>query len=207
MQSDNKGQTPKRSADAKRASVPATPEIRKKRMRLIILACILLVAGGLYVWKNPIGQSNNPTQRSGDSYYDSAVFDLDATIGFDLEAILAHKLPTIVDFGADSCEPCKAMAPHLAELNQELRGKAVIKFVDVNKNPQAAQQVLLSAIPTQFFFHADGSPYVPADQAAAAASGFVLYSLRTTGEHVLTAHMGYLDKQTMFNILKEMGME
>lgn len=168
---------------------------KNKRWRIIIPILIALVIVGLYLLKNPIGAPAETTE-----------FDLDATINFDLEKILSYGLPVIVDFGSDSCVPCKVMAPILVELNNELRGKAIIKFVDVSKNSKAAAGMQLEVIPTQFFFYADGTAYVPTDEAAA-RYGFIMYQRRDTGEHVLTAHQGALDKENMLEILKEMGME
>ena len=44
-----------------------------------------------------------------------------------------------MDFGADGCMPCKMMEPTLHELNSELRGNAIIKFIDVWQYPEAAE--------------------------------------------------------------------
>lgn len=169
----------------------------KKWLRIVIIILIVGIAAGIYLIKNPLGQDQ----------YNSAEFDLDATDDFSLSAILGNNLPVIIDFGADSCIPCKEMAPILKDLNQELRGKAVVKFVDVWKNPAAGREVPLEVIPTQFFFNADGTPYIPADVEAAAAKGFILYTDRTSGAHVFTAHQGGLDKETILAVLKEMGMQ
>ncbi|HBP38260.1 MAG TPA: thioredoxin [Clostridiales bacterium] len=154
--------------------------------------------------KNPIGKT---AATSGSGLYQTAEFDLDATNSFDLDVILSHNLPVIIDFGADTCIPCKEMAPILLELNQELRGRAVVKFVDVWKDSAAGQVVPLEVIPTQFFFNADGSPYVPADMETAAANGFIMYTMKDTGEHVYTAHQGGMDKDTILAVLEEMGMK
>ncbi len=196
-------------AEADTANEPQEPKrkmIKTKIMRIVIPALVVLVAVGLYFLKNPPGGSSAATNSKGSEQYQTAEFDLDATKSFDLDAILSHNLPVIIDFGADSCIPCKEMAPILLELNQELRGKAVVKFVDVWKNSAAGQEVPLEVIPTQFFFNADGSPYVPADEKAAAANGFIMYTLKTTGQHVFTAHQGGLDKETLLAVLEEMGM-
>ncbi|KPK50933.1 MAG: thioredoxin, partial [Thiotrichales bacterium SG8_50] len=40
-------------------------------------------------------------------------------------------LPRLVDLGADKCIPCKMMAPILAELRQEYKGKFDVVFIDV----------------------------------------------------------------------------
>ena len=180
----------------------------KRTIRVIILGLILLVVLGLFLFKNSLTPAGQRGLAEGvDPVFAGSEFDLDATDNFDLDAILAYNLPVIVDFGADSCAPCKEMAPVLAELNQELRGKAIIKFVDVWKNPAAGQAIPLQVIPTQFFFNADGTPYVPADIDAAARQGFVLYERQDSGEHVYTAHQGGLDKESMLAILAELGMK
>lgn len=179
----------------------------KKLWRILIPILIVLVAAGLYLLKNPIGTPAETTIDPAKGEYASAEFDLDATNSFDLDKILSYGLPVIVDFGADSCVPCKEMAPVLLELNKDLRGQAIVKFVDVWKNNKAASGLPLELIPTQFFFNADGSPYKPADEEAAAKNGFIMYQMRDTGEHVYTVHQGGLDKETILAILKEMGME
>lgn len=176
-------------------------------LKILVPVLIVLVVVILYFIKNPIGVPAETTIDPAKGEYASVEFDLDATNDFDLEKTLSYGLPVIVDFGADSCEPCKLMAPLLVELNQELRGKAVIKFVDVWKNGKAAGDLPLQAIPTQFFFNKDGNPYVPADIDTAAKNGFIMYETRDTGEHVYTVHQGYLGKDEMLEVLKEMGME
>lgn len=181
---------------------------RLRVLRIIIIVLIVLAAIGLYLLKNPADTKAGPnTAITGSSLFQSPAFDLDATENFDLKAVLSYNLPVIIDFGADTCIPCKKMAPILIELNQELRGKAVVKFVDVWKNSAAGQQVPLEVIPTQFFFNADGTPYVPSDADAAAADGFIIYTGKDTGEHIYTAHQGGLDKETILMVLKEMGMK
>lgn len=187
---------------------PKKKKIDAKILRIVIPILIVLVAAGIYLVKNPIGATaeNNPA-TTGSDQYQTAAFDLDATKDFKLDTILSHNLPVIIDFGADTCIPCKEMAPVLLALNKELRGKAVVKFVDVWKNSAAGQEVPLEVIPTQFFFNADGTPYVPADEKAAAANGFIMYTMKDTGKHVYTAHQGGLDKETILTVLKEMGMK
>lgn len=178
-----------------------------KLWRILIPILIVFVAVGLYFLKNPIGTPAETTIDPAKGEYASAEFDLDATNSFALDKILAYGLPVIVDFGADSCDPCKEMAPVLLELNQELRGQAIVKFVDVWKNNAAAAGLPLEVIPTQFFFNADGTPYVPADEEAAARNGFIMYEMKDTGEHVYTVHQGGLDKEALLAVLKEMGMK
>ena len=77
-------------------------------------------------------------------------FELEAK-SIDLEKLRTYGLPIIIDFGADSCIPCKEMAPVLKKLNAEMRGSVIVKFVDVWKNGGAADGFPIQVIPTQLF--------------------------------------------------------
>jgi thioredoxin 1 len=65
-------------------------------------------------------------------------------------------LPLLLDLGSTTCIPCKELAPILDQLTVELRGKVDIKFIDVTKQPQAADTYAINVIPTQIFFDAQG---------------------------------------------------
>jgi len=122
----------------------------------------------------------------------------------DLDTWKSYGIPIIIDFGADSCIPCKEMAPVLAKMNEEWNGKVLVKFVDVWKNGDAAANLPLSVIPTQFIFGADGKPYVPSKSNGMA---FNQYQLKETGEHVYTTHQGGLTEEQIRAIMKELGVE
>jgi thioredoxin 1 len=63
---------------------------------------------------------------------------------------------TMVDLGANTCIPCKMMAPILVELEKDYRGKAAVVFIDVRENYDAAGRFGIRAIPTQIFFDKNG---------------------------------------------------
>jgi len=63
---------------------------------------------------------------------------------------------TMVDLGADSCIPCKMMAPIIEKLEKNYRGKAAIVFIDVWKDKEPAKRFGIRAIPTQIFFDKEG---------------------------------------------------
>lgn len=65
-------------------------------------------------------------------------------------------LPRLLDLGADKCIACKEMAPILEELREEYDGRAIIDFIDVWKDPTAAEPFGARVIPTQIFFSRDG---------------------------------------------------
>ncbi len=122
----------------------------------------------------------------------------------DLEKLKSYGLPILIDFGADACAPCKEMAPVLKKIHADLQGKAIVIFVDVWKNRNAASNFPVQVIPTQFFFDKDGNPYVPSNPEKMRMQ---MYSTRDTNEHIYTAHQGGMTEQQIMAVFKEMGVE
>lgn len=182
-----------------------TPPVAEQPWAKILLVAVIVVAiAGVFVLKNYTGEkqtglSANTSSKSANS---NAAYALDATENFILEDNLNFGLPTVIDFGATSCIPCKEMAPILAELNATLQGKAVVKFVDVWKNKAASSSVPIDLIPTQFFWNADGTPWVPSNPEA---GGFKLH-VDAANKHILTSHEGGLTKEQLLAALSEMGV-
>jgi thioredoxin 1 len=77
-----------------------------------------------------------PTTSSTDSQSEHPVadFSLFVTEPIDFDRLTSYGIPIMIDFGADSCVPCKEMSPVLKKLNAELQGKAIIRFIDVWKD-------------------------------------------------------------------------
>jgi thioredoxin 1 len=73
------------------------------------------------------------------------------SVDFDHEVLKADKL-VIADFWAEWCGPCKMIAPLLDEIARELPDKVKIVKVDVEAEPQLAQQFGIYNIPTLLFF-------------------------------------------------------
>ncbi len=87
---------------------------------------------------------------------------------------------TMVDLGAKSCIPCKMMEPILAELEKEYEGRAAIVFIDVGIHRDQADRFGIRAIPTQIFFDAKGRE--------------------------IMRHEGFMDKESIVAVLKELGV-
>jgi thioredoxin 1 len=67
------------------------------------------------------------------------------------KAILDQK-PVLVDFYADWCGPCRALAPELEKLKASMGDDVRILKVDVDKNPDVSAQFGVRSIPTMILF-------------------------------------------------------
>lgn len=76
----------------------------------------------------------------------------------DQEWKYAGSLPAIVDFYADWCGPCKAVAPVLEELSNEYEGKLVIYKIDTDKEAELSALFGIQSIPTLLFIPVEGAP-------------------------------------------------
>ncbi len=154
--------------------------------------------------KNLVSENNKGTD-SGNSTSIGEITPLKIS-EVDLDKIKSYKMPFVIDFGSDQCVPCRQMAPVLETLNEEWQGKAIVHFVDVWKYNTAADGFPLSVIPTQFFYNADGTPYVPSESIQNNME-FTMYSDKSTGKHSFTAHQGGITEAQMRQIFDEMGMK
>lgn len=73
----------------------------------------------------------------------------DATFG---DEVLASKEPVLVDFFADWCGPCRAIAPMLDELSRELQGRVKFVKLNVDENPSTAVKFGVRSMPTMILF-------------------------------------------------------
>jgi len=68
------------------------------------------------------------------------------------DEVLKSSEPVLVDFFAEWCGPCKAMAPALDEIASELQGKVKIVKVDVDQSPGVTGEYGIRAMPTLILF-------------------------------------------------------
>jgi thioredoxin 1 len=73
----------------------------------------------------------------------------DETFGVD---VLKAQAPVLVDFWAEWCGPCRAIAPSLEELGLEYAGKLEIVKVNIDENPETPTKFGVRGIPTLMIF-------------------------------------------------------
>ena len=70
---------------------------------------------------------------------------------FDHE-VLEADLPVLVDFYADHCGPCRALAPLLEDLANEVKGRAKIVKINVASEEALSRDFEITAVPTLIVF-------------------------------------------------------
>ena len=68
--------------------------------------------------------------------------------GARFNSILKKNPAILIDFWADWCGPCKAIAPRIEELSEKYAGRVFFGKVDIDKNPKTADSFGVRSIPT-----------------------------------------------------------
>jgi thioredoxin 1 len=98
----------------------------------------------------------------------------------DFKKVLTDGKPFLVDFGANSCLPCRQMRPILKEVEKDYSGKVHVLVIDVYKYQDLGREYKIQLLPTLVFFDSKGKEAF--------------------------RHVGVLDKEKIVAKLKEIGM-
>ena len=98
----------------------------------------------------------------------------------DFKKALASGKPFLVDFGANSCVPCRQMRPILKEVDKEYSQKTRALVIDIYKHQNLAREYKVQLIPTLVFFDSKGKE--------------------------VFRHVGVMEKEKIVAKLKEIGM-
>jgi thioredoxin 1 len=71
--------------------------------------------------------------------------------------LIQSNTPVLVDFYADWCGPCKAMAPVITDVARAVQGKGKVIKINIDKNVTTAQTYNVQAVPT-FMLFKNGRP-------------------------------------------------
>lgn len=115
----------------------------------LLILCGVLVLALVSCNEKPKRQTGDlPTVNEQVVSSDKAADDFQTPIPQDLIPVIG---PTVVDFYATWCGPCKQLAPILEKLEKKYQGRVTFMRIDVDEEPDLAQAFQVESIPTLFF--------------------------------------------------------
>mgnify|MGYP001331191147 CR=1 FL=1 len=74
-----------------------------------------------------------------------------------LNEVILSDLPTLVQFSAEWCDPCKSMTPIVENIKKKVEDKATVLKIDVDENKDLTDQFRIQTVPT-FIIFKQGQP-------------------------------------------------
>lgn len=76
-----------------------------------------------------------------------------------LQALMAKRVPVLLEFGRGWCIPCKYMKPILEETSKAYANRAIVMTVDMDANKALVRDFRIRMMPTQVFLMPDGKEF------------------------------------------------
>ncbi|MEJ2647404.1 MAG: thioredoxin family protein [Sedimentisphaerales bacterium] len=121
-----------------------------------ILIVVVLIVAIIGVISTKRSQSDKEGAGIPSSVPVSQIGDYQIPDEYKVENLTGKGMPVLVDVGAETCIPCKLMAPILEELKEELKGKIVVQFLNLDAYPGLAKEYEIKVKPTQIFYDVSG---------------------------------------------------
>jgi thioredoxin 1 len=102
----------------------------------------------------PLPENNGSSSNDSNATDKSVVYVLDSNFQ---KEVLKSKTPVLVDFYADWCGPCKAVAPFVEKMAKEYAGHVKVVKLDTDRNKRTSGKYFIQSIPTFIMFH-QGEP-------------------------------------------------
>ena len=99
-------------------------------------------------------QQKEKQQQVSEPYATGAVSELTE---FNFWQVIQKTKLAVVDFYGAWCQPCKMLAPILAELAQDYKGKVFFGKIDIDRNPRVTAQFGVQSVPMVVIFQ-NGKP-------------------------------------------------
>lgn len=115
-------------------------------IKTVIVVIVILSVVGIFVYKNSINEEEKLNKQETRETEDVDIYSEE------------EKLPTLLEFGSTTCEPCQIMEPIIDSIEKKYEGKVLVKFINVytDSNSTLTDKYNIRTIPTQIFLDADG---------------------------------------------------
>lgn len=119
-----------------------------KKFLFIIAAVMMLTA-----CNNKAGQQSgvNGTEETAQSEMTATSPNDEGQGEWSKQTTLLGSKPMVIDFFATWCGPCKQLAPIMDEIEQRHKGDVIFQRIDVDQEPELAQEFRIESIPTLMF--------------------------------------------------------
>ncbi len=116
---------------------------KEKTIKITVVVIIILSILGIFIYKGT-QKSDIADLKGNDNTQDVNIYTEQ------------KKLPTLMEFGSKTCEPCKIMEPILAKVKKDYKDRVIVNVIDVYKDSVNTRKYNIRTIPTQIFLDADG---------------------------------------------------